>query len=237
MRGIDKLHPEVRAKAEELQALCREKGLPVLITETLRTKEEQDVLYAKGRTTPGKIVTNCTYPNSAHCWGVAFDFCRNVRGKEYDTADGFFEKVGQIGKSIGLFWGGDFKSFKDMPHFEHPGYVAGNNVKNLVQQWETPEAFMQNWDTEPQTAYTPQSAAYAESSDNATWRMPEALKKLSPTSAPAVVEQTQPKIESNEETAAWEWAVQRGLTAGIDPHEVITGKTLMYLLRRYDAGW
>ncbi|MDR2578712.1 MAG: M15 family metallopeptidase [Chitinispirillales bacterium] len=145
MRGIERLHPEVQAMAQELQGLCRENGLPLLITETWRTKEEQDALYAKGRTVPGKIVTNCAYPYSAHCWGVAFDFCRNVRGKEYETADGFFQKVGHLGKEIGLFWGGDFKSFKDMPHFEHPLYMINNSVKTLVIKWGTPEAFKKSW--------------------------------------------------------------------------------------------
>jgi peptidoglycan L-alanyl-D-glutamate endopeptidase CwlK len=33
--------------------------------------------------------------------------------KHYDTA-------GSIGKELGLRWGGDFKSFKDRPHFERP---------------------------------------------------------------------------------------------------------------------
>jgi peptidoglycan L-alanyl-D-glutamate endopeptidase CwlK len=145
MRGLDKLHPEVRAKAERLSALCRDSGLPLLVTETWRTEEEQDALYAKGRTAPGKVVTNCKYPYSAHCWGVAFDFCRNVKGREYDTSDDFFQRVGQLGKSIGLFWGGDFKSFKDMPHFEHPSYVVNNSVKTLVEKWGTPVAFKNSW--------------------------------------------------------------------------------------------
>jgi len=145
MRGTDKLHPNMRSKAAELMALCSKNGLPLLITETLRTKEEQEALYAKGRTVPGKIVTNAAYPNSPHCWGVAFDFCRNVKGKEYDTSDGFFEKVGALGKSIGLFWGGDFKSFKDMPHFEHPEYIVNNSVKTLIAKWDTPEAFIKSW--------------------------------------------------------------------------------------------
>ncbi|MDR0307976.1 MAG: M15 family metallopeptidase [Chitinispirillales bacterium] len=145
MRGVEKLHPEMRAKAEKLTALCRENGLPLLITETLRSEAEQTQLYEKGRSAPGKIVTNCKYPQSAHCWGVAFDFCRNVKGKEYENCDGFFQKVGQLGKSIGLFWGGDFKSFKDMPHFEHPVYVVNNSVKTLIEKWGAPEVFMKTW--------------------------------------------------------------------------------------------
>jgi len=145
MRGIEKLHPKVREKAEKLNQLCKEKNLNVLITETWRSKDEQDTLYAKGRTAPGSIVTNCMFPQSAHCWGVAFDFCRNVKGSEYINEDGFFNIVGQLGKSIGLFWGGDFKNFLDMPHFEDPEFMKNNSTNTLEKKWGTPETFKESW--------------------------------------------------------------------------------------------
>jgi peptidoglycan L-alanyl-D-glutamate endopeptidase CwlK len=146
MRGTDKLHPDVKKLAELLIAECAKEGLPpVLITETWRTKDEQNALYAQGRTTPGKIVTNCQYPDSPHCWGAAFDFCRNIRGHEYDDNDGFFTKVGAVGKRLGLFWGGDFKSFVDKPHFESPIYVVNNSVGMLKTKYGTPEAFKKSW--------------------------------------------------------------------------------------------
>ncbi|MDR3012719.1 MAG: M15 family metallopeptidase [Chitinispirillales bacterium] len=144
-RGLSVLHPQIRGKAERLMELCRENGLPILITETLRTKAEQDALFAQGRTAPGNIVTNAEYPRSAHCWGVAFDFCRNVRGREFDNGDRFFDSVGALGKSVGLFWGGDFKSFKDLPHFEDTEFMVNNSVNTLISRWGTPEKFMAGW--------------------------------------------------------------------------------------------
>jgi peptidoglycan L-alanyl-D-glutamate endopeptidase CwlK len=147
MRGIEKLHPAVRIKAERLVVLCNKNGLPIKITETLRTKAEQDAIYAQGRTTPGKIVSNApgTGYQSPHQWGVAFDFCRNVKGKEYDNSDGFFESVGALGKSVGLFWGGDYRTMKDSPHFEDITYVPGNSTRALREQYVEPEAFMGSW--------------------------------------------------------------------------------------------
>ncbi|MCL2260139.1 MAG: M15 family metallopeptidase [Fibromonadales bacterium] len=145
MIDLSRLHPEVRIKAEVLQKLCRENRLEILITDTWRTSEEQEVLYAKGRTTPGRIVTNTSYPDNPHCWGVAFDFCRNVVGREYDNSDYFFEKVGTLGKSIGLLWGGDFKLFRDMMHFEHPQFCVENGVNNLIKAWGTPDVFRRGW--------------------------------------------------------------------------------------------
>ena len=139
------LHPELQEIVKQFEARCKAAGLNVLVTETFRTKAEQDALYAKGRTAPGNIVTNCRYPNSPHCWGVAFDFCRNVRYKEYDDSDGFFRKCGEIGKSLGLAWGGDFKSFVDKPHLELKKYLPNNSVKTLQAKYGTPENFIKSW--------------------------------------------------------------------------------------------
>jgi len=147
MRGIDKLHPVVHVKAERLLALCADAGLQVKITETLRTRSEQDALYAQGRTVPGKVVTNAKGEEyqSPHQWGVAFDFCRDVKGMEYNDKDGFFAKVGKLGKEAGLFWGGDFNSYKDRPHFEDVNFAVGNSTASLKKRWGTPEKFMASW--------------------------------------------------------------------------------------------
>jgi peptidoglycan L-alanyl-D-glutamate endopeptidase CwlK len=129
-------------KAERLKELCAEAGLQVLITETWRTKEEQDALYAKGRETPGPVVTRAQYPMSMHCWGVAFDFCEDKKGKEYDDVK-FFDAVGEIGRRLGLSWGGDWATFKDRPHFEDRS-IAGDMAK-LSAKYPTPEKFKETW--------------------------------------------------------------------------------------------
>lgn len=147
-RDITLLHPELQELIPRFLAECQRQGLNVLIAETWRTKVEQDSLYAQGRSKPGKIVTNCQYPESPHCWGVAFDFCRNERGKEYDNSDKFFNRVGAIGKTMGLFWGGDFKSFVDMPHFEMAKFMPGNSVATLKRTYGTPENFKKTWGDE-----------------------------------------------------------------------------------------
>lgn len=144
-RDKTKLHPELQEIVKEFEVKCKAAGLNVLVTETFRTKAEQDALYAKGRTAPGKIVTNCKYPTSPHCWGVAFDFCRNIRGREYDDSDDFFRKCGEIGKKLGLFWGGDFRSFVDKPHLEMAEFLPNNSVKTLQAKHGTPEGFIKTW--------------------------------------------------------------------------------------------
>ena len=126
--------------------MCEKQGLKIAISATTRTVKEQEQLYAKGRTDPSsKIVTNArgfTY-SSMHQWGVAFDFYRNDGKGAYNTADNFFQKVGKIGKSIGLEWGGSWKSFKDMPHFQLPYW--GTSTKQLKALYKNPADFKKTW--------------------------------------------------------------------------------------------
>ena len=144
-RDVSLLHPELIPICEEFVRRCRAAGLNVLVTDTRRSRQEQEALYAQGRTRPGSIITRCRYPYSPHNWGVAFDFCRNVKGREYDDSDGFFAKCGAVGKQLGLFWGGDFRTFVDKPHLELKKFLPNNSCTALIRQYGTPEAFMETW--------------------------------------------------------------------------------------------
>lgn len=147
-RDIELLHPEMRARCLEFIAECRKCRLRVGISQTWRSKAEQDELYAQGRTKPGSIVTNCRYPYSPHNWGVAFDIYRNDGQGAYNDADGWFKRCGQVGKRLGLFWGGDFRSFVDKPHFELPDYLPSNSCRTLIAKYGTPEKFRATWKEE-----------------------------------------------------------------------------------------
>jgi len=151
MRGIDKLHPLVREKAELFVEKCRAAGLNVLILDTLRTPKEQDDLFAKGRDENGNIVDPkkvVTYARgkdcqSMHQLGLALDFCCGIKGKEWDNSDGFFDKCGVIAESIGFFWGGRFTKPKgDYGHIEFRGF---GTTKEIIGRWQTPDFFIKSW--------------------------------------------------------------------------------------------
>lgn len=153
MRDFSALHPELQAKASLLKATCAAQGINILFSECVRTKAEQDALYAQGRTTPGKIVTNArgnTY-SSQHQWGIAVDFYidMDIDGDGQKADDAFnnstklFNKVGAIATEIGLGWGGNWTSFVDTPHLYLPDW--GSTATKLKQQYGTPEAFMNTW--------------------------------------------------------------------------------------------
>ncbi len=152
MRDISQLHPKLQDLIYDLKAECEKQGLKIGISECLRTKEEQDRLYAKGRTQEGSIVTNAkgeTY-SSMHQWGIAFDFFRNDGKGIYNNEDKFFNKVGKIGRGLGLEWGGDWKSIIDLPHFQLPDW--GSTTAKLKQLYKTPETFFKTWEDKAMTA-------------------------------------------------------------------------------------
>jgi peptidoglycan L-alanyl-D-glutamate endopeptidase CwlK len=123
-RSTKDLHPKVAELAHALIVRASENGTPIIITQTLRTKEEQDALYAQGRTKPGKIVTKAKGGESYHNYGLAFDVALVV-GKRivWDKNDlnknnkDDWQEIGELGESVGLEWGGRWK-FKDVPHFQ-----------------------------------------------------------------------------------------------------------------------
>jgi len=125
-RDLKDLQPYVRYLAQQLIDKAKAQGLRVLVTSTLRDKEYQAYLYAQGRTRSGQIVTNLRTP-TAHGSGLAFDVCQNIRGKEWDIS--FFNKIGKIGVSLGLEWGGNWKSFVDRPHFQYVQGLTNSQIR------------------------------------------------------------------------------------------------------------
>jgi len=123
-RDTRDLLPQVRELAQQLLIRSSDNGTPIIITQTLRTKAEQDALYAQGRTTPGFIVTKAKGGDSFHNYGLAFDVALIVGNKviwnkndnNHNKIDDW-EEVGKMGESLGLEWGGRWK-FKDIPHFQ-----------------------------------------------------------------------------------------------------------------------
>lgn len=131
-----KLHPAI---AEEVIEVIDEieKGFPehiaVRIVQGLRTFDEQDALYQQGRTTKGPIVTNAKAGSSYHNYGLALDFAilydKDKDGKYEELSwstvkdgdvDGIpdWTEVAQAFLRHGYNWGGEWRTFKDLPHVE-----------------------------------------------------------------------------------------------------------------------
>ncbi|HBI6051892.1 TPA: N-acetylmuramoyl-L-alanine amidase family protein [Listeria monocytogenes] len=106
-------------------------GIYLCVAQGYRSKTEQNALYAQGRTKPGSIVTNAKGGQSNHNFGVAVDLCLySSDGKKviWESTTSRWKKVVAAMKAEGFKWGGDWKSFKDYPHFELCDAVSGEKV-------------------------------------------------------------------------------------------------------------
>ena len=112
---LQSLHPKIRTKVREFLEDAERQGLTLRITSGLRTWEEQNKLFAQGRTAGGKKVTNARGGQSWHNYGLAIDVVQMVGSTPVWKAD--WNKIGEIGEKHGFEWGGRWK-FIDKPHFQ-----------------------------------------------------------------------------------------------------------------------
>jgi peptidoglycan L-alanyl-D-glutamate endopeptidase CwlK len=129
-RNIATLVPKAQIQArvfmEEALRAMEPHGVIVKIISGDRSYNEQNELYAQGRTKPGKIVTNAKGGQSWHNHGVAFDIGL-FKGGKYLEESPLYAACGKIGQSLGFDWGGAWRTFKDEPHFQI------SNGKTLAQ--------------------------------------------------------------------------------------------------------
>jgi len=127
-RDLADLRPKVRSMAVAFIEKCQAAGIDVIITSTYRDNEAQAALYAKGRTAPGRKVTNAKPGQSWHNHQCAFDFVPIVDGKPDWKNIKTFEKCGEIAESIGLEWAGRWRTFKEYAHCQ---YTAGYTLSQF----------------------------------------------------------------------------------------------------------
>lgn len=114
-RSIDRLngvHPDL---VSVVKLAIERSDVDFMVTEGLRSRERQKELVAAGAS---KTM------NSRHITGHAVDLAAYVNGIRWDWP--LYEKIAKAMKqaayelNIKIEWGGDWKSFKDGPHFQIP---------------------------------------------------------------------------------------------------------------------
>ena len=114
-RDLSELLPVAEQACRLLFQECAKSGITnIFITETYRSQERQNYLYAQGRTRAGQIVTWTT--SSRHTSRLAWDIACSSPASLYDAA--LLTKVGAIARKLGITWGGDWTGNIDRPHFE-----------------------------------------------------------------------------------------------------------------------
>jgi peptidoglycan L-alanyl-D-glutamate endopeptidase CwlK len=131
------VHPELAAKARRILAALEALGVPMCITDALRTVADQQAKFAQGRTAPGAIVTRCDgvlkkSNHQAHDdgYGHAIDCAFLISHDGGTTFQPTWDEAqpwaayGACVEALGLTWGGG-ESFRraglvDKPHAELP---------------------------------------------------------------------------------------------------------------------
>lgn len=141
-RDLGELLPEAQTACRLFLALCRAQGLAVFVTETYRSQERQDWLYAQGRTRTGPVVTWTRH--SRHTLRRAFDLAVNPPKALYDAAT--LRQAGKLAQSLGLVWGGVWNP-PDSAHIEVP---EGWRAPESEQKEEPMETYYQTVEKVPE---------------------------------------------------------------------------------------
>lgn len=111
LRNLNGVHPDlVRVATRALEISV----VDFMITEGLRTMEQQKILFAAGAT---------KRLNSRHLTGHALDVAAWVGGRvRWDWP--LYERLATVFKTaaadvgVSIEWGGDWKTFRDGPHYQ-----------------------------------------------------------------------------------------------------------------------
>lgn len=140
LKNIETLIPRAQEPFKKFYLLATataaSMGCEYIAISGLRSMEEQAALYAKGRTAPGKKVTNARAGSSWHNFGAAVDFGVFRDGKYLDSSDPKLARRVHIAcskhaKALGIEWGGSWRTFKDIPHYQLTGGMTLATARRL----------------------------------------------------------------------------------------------------------
>ena len=135
---IDKAHPRIKELLlNQYKEINRRlpKHVRLRFSHVYRSPEDQDALFKQR-----PKVTNAKGWQSIHNYGLAFDvvilYDKDKNGTfetaSWDVNDVNFLAVVKYFKSKGWEWGGDFKTFKDAPHFQMTFGHTAKSLKALI---------------------------------------------------------------------------------------------------------
>jgi peptidoglycan L-alanyl-D-glutamate endopeptidase CwlK len=139
------VHPQLKERVTRLTAALGILGFPMIVTDGVRSTEEQIALYAQGRNLPGLMVTNAdgvirrsNHQLHADGCGHAVD-CTFLgpNGQPRWVDSDPWPVYGACAKALGLVWGGDWGGTKpglraDRPHVELPDGIPNTGASHAL---------------------------------------------------------------------------------------------------------
>ena len=141
---IAQAHPKIREELKQYYIECNNKlpkGVRLRFAYVYRSIAEQNVLYNQR-----PKVTNAKGGQSIHNYGLAMDYVimldKDNNGTfetiEWNLKSPYHKVVVDYFKSKGYEWGGDWKSFKDYPHFQK---AFGHTWQSLKRKLDSGDSF------------------------------------------------------------------------------------------------
>lgn len=134
-RNVRSLRIDAQESCRRSLLAIRNSGHDARVISGTRTYPEQDQLYRKGRFgNPGPVVTRAKAGQSWHNFGLAWDIGLFESGA-YLTAEAPYRSVAAFGKVTGIEWGGDWRTFPDVPHYQHaPGIESISRARAIFER-------------------------------------------------------------------------------------------------------
>lgn len=145
------LYPRLADKIRNMYVMLQGEGIEIRVVQGLRTWAEQDALYAQGRTTPGKIVTNARGGFSWHNMGLAADLVPSQFGPgqpyspDWNSSHPAWKRMEAVAVSLGLVSGASWIRLVDAPHVEIVGRFNEGAPDDEVRQLFTDGGMAAVW--------------------------------------------------------------------------------------------
>lgn len=126
---LELVHPELARRIRQMADMLELEGVHIRVTQGLRSWTEQMNLWLKGRDIQGnvidanKVVTKARPGYSWHQFGLAVDVVPidAVGQPDWNVDHPVWKRIVQVGESLGLVSGSEWRTFPDWPHFQLTG--------------------------------------------------------------------------------------------------------------------
>lgn len=155
---LSEVHPMLAARIQAIASNLATQGITIIVVQGLRTVEQQDALYAQGRTTSGKIVTNAKGGQSWHNYGLAVDCApENPDGSiDWNASHPTWKAMEKAGVDMGLTSGANWLRFVDAPHFQMTGDFPENAPDDRARELLASGGLRAVWDAVVPLVDTPE---------------------------------------------------------------------------------
>ncbi len=145
------IYPRLADKIRNMAVMLQGEGIEIRVVQGLRTWAEQDALYAQGRTTPGKIVTNAKGGSSWHNLGLAADIVPSQfspdqpYSPDWNSSHPSWKRMESVAVSLGLVSGASWIRLVDAPHVQISGRFPEGAPDNEVRELFTDGGITAVW--------------------------------------------------------------------------------------------